>query len=536
MSGANGTVAKRLDASEVRTGAAGRWGEILRRSCPELSDALDAAPRHVTCPLPGHEDANPSFRISDAQRGQAICSCGSHDGFALIQKILNVDFPRAVEIVANELGITANATTPARSIMERVAVAKRITTSALEAFGAVVAERDGQPVCRLPVYNERGQSHSHFDLGDNGKLSKGMFKAGKGSSGLFFPGKHPKTGETWFLVEGPKDACALHSLGFNAAGINTCQMNAKYARLFRGGRVILVPDRDEASSEGFGVTANRLLGVAESVHLVTLPAELTPTNGADVRDVLAKQDGESLVRQAIEDAELVVLASEPRTTNSREAINLTDLGNAERFVRDHGQNVRYCHPWHRWLCWDGLRWRTDENEESRRLAKQSVRAIINEINGVDDIDERKRIFMWSLKSESMFRVDAMLRCAQSEVGIPVGVSELDQKPWLFNCANGTLDLQTGELRDPRQADLLTTASPTTATLFGRPIRSSRDSMRSVRAQERLEKDGLVERLKLDGSRVTNFLRITEAGTALAETLLPQSETEIQNDRDKRTTG
>ena len=61
-------------------------------------------------------------------------------------------------------------------------------------------------------------------------------------------------------------------------------------------------------------------------------------------------------------------------------------------------------------------------------------------------------------------------------------------------------------------------------------------MRSVRAQEWLEKDGLVERLKLDGSRVTNFLRITEAGTALAETLLPQSETEIQNDRDKRTTG
>jgi len=462
MSAHNGTAAKRIDTQDVKTAAAGRWAEILRMRCPELAEAIDADGRHVRCPTPGHDDHNPSFRFSDSAHGKAICSCGTFDGFSLIQELLNVDFPTAVEIVANELGITANTNvaTPTRSIIERVAASKRITVSAIEAFGGVIADRDGQAVVRLPVYNERGASHSHFDLGIDGKLAKGMFKPGVGSSGLFFPGKQPKTGEIWFIVEGVKDACALHQLGFKACGLNTCQMNAKYARLFRGCRVFLIPDRDEASAEGFEKTANRLLGVAESVHRVTLPGELTPNNGADVRDVLAKQDGESLVRQAIEDAELVVLASEPRTTNSREAINLTDLGNAERFIHDHHETVRYCHPWHRWLCWDGLRWKVDESEYARRLAKKTVRSIANEANQASDRDERRRLFAWSIRSESVERITALLKCAQSEERIPIAVDDLNQKSWLFNASNGTVDLKTGLLRKPSQDDLMTTASPT----------------------------------------------------------------------------
>jgi len=65
----------------------------------------------------------------------------------------------------------------------------------------------------------------------------------------------------------------------------------------------------------------------------------------------------------------------------------------------------------------------------------------------------------------------------------------------------------------------------TARLLDRPIRSSRDSMRSIRAQERLEKDGLIERLRLDGARNVNFLKITQAGEELAKTLSLQSDAE-----------
>ncbi len=39
-----------------------------------------------------------------------------------------------------------------------------------------------------------------------------------------------------------------------------------------------------------------------------------------------------------------------------EHFNLTDLGNSERFVAQHGQDVRYCYQWGKWLGWTGARW------------------------------------------------------------------------------------------------------------------------------------------------------------------------------------
>lgn len=112
----------------------------------------------------------------------------------------------------------------------------------------------------------------------------------------------PVAGETWLIVEGGKDAAALLNLGFNAAGLPTKEMSVKYARLFRAVHVVIIPDRDGSGEEGAQKTAARLFGVAASVHIATLPAEFKETDGDDVRDVLAKQDGEQLLRQAIADA------------------------------------------------------------------------------------------------------------------------------------------------------------------------------------------------------------------------------------------
>jgi putative DNA primase/helicase len=62
---------------------------------------------------------------------------------------------------------------------------------------------------------------------------------------------------------------------------------------------------------------------------------------------------------------------------------------------------------------------------------------------------------WALKSESALRINAMLDLARSEPGIPILPHELDRKPWLFNCPNGTLDLRTGRLREHRREDYIT---------------------------------------------------------------------------------
>jgi len=137
---------------------------------------------------------------------------------------------------------------------------------------------------------------------------KGKFAAGK-PAGLFFPHEAgnvrlPQAGETWHVVEGPKDAAALHGLGLLACGLNTCRLAAKFARLFKGVDVVLIPDRDKAGEEGAQHSAKVLRGLARSTCTAVLPAEFKESGGEDVRDILRRPGGRELVLQAIADAQV----------------------------------------------------------------------------------------------------------------------------------------------------------------------------------------------------------------------------------------
>jgi len=52
--------------------------------------------------------------------------------------------------------------------------------------------------------------------------------------------------------------------------------------------------------------------------------------------------------------------------------HLTDRGNAMRLAREHGEKLRYCYKWRKWLVWDGCRWQEDQTGEVDRCAKKTV--------------------------------------------------------------------------------------------------------------------------------------------------------------------
>ena len=137
--------------------------------------------------------------------------------------------------------------------------------------------------------------------------------------------------------------------------------------------------------------------------------------------------------------------------------NLTDLGNAERFVAHHGENVRYCYPWRKWLVWTGLRWERDESGKVHRLAKGAVRGIYEEAAAAEDENRRKALAQHATRSEAEAKIRAMLELAKSEV--PVSTDDLDADPWLLNCKNGTIDLRTGILQEHRREHLITKLAP-----------------------------------------------------------------------------
>jgi hypothetical protein len=189
--------------------------------------------------------------------------------------------------------------------IEVIARQKGVTADSLREFGATVIT---PTTIQLPCYGPDGKPCTTFSISTKSgtKASKGLFQKGK-SAGLFFPRQDgtvrlPQPGETWYLVEGPKDAAALHELGLLSCGLNTCRLSVKFARLFRGVEVILVPDRDRAGEKGSQFSAQVLRGVARSVRIAVLPAEFKESGGDDVRDVLRRAGGSDLVLQAIADA------------------------------------------------------------------------------------------------------------------------------------------------------------------------------------------------------------------------------------------
>jgi P4 family phage/plasmid primase-like protien len=148
--------------------------------------------------------------------------------------------------------------------------------------------------------------------------------------------------------------------------------------------------------------------------------------------------------------------SDPRLANKLSHFLQNDIGNAERLRRRFGDRLRYVVNIG-WFAWDGRRWQRDEDTiVARCFAQRTARAIFHECAFLTD-EARKGRASWAITSGSTSRLSAML--SEAEPHLALHPEELDRDPWLFNVANGTLDLRTGGLRPHRRDDFLTSASP-----------------------------------------------------------------------------
>lgn len=140
----------------------------------------------------------------------------------------------------------------------------------------------------------------------------------------------------------------------------------------------------------------------------------------------------------------------------------TESATAKRFIREHGENVRWCDPWKAWLVWDGRRWARDEMLAADALAKATAEGLWPEVSEQmrdEDSAGAKALLSYYRGTCSARGIANVLELAKSEPGIPILPDQLDAHPWLFNCDNGTVDLRTGERRPHRREDLLTKLCP-----------------------------------------------------------------------------
>ncbi|MBZ0096989.1 MAG: DUF5906 domain-containing protein [Sulfuricella sp.] len=140
-------------------------------------------------------------------------------------------------------------------------------------------------------------------------------------------------------------------------------------------------------------------------------------------------------------------------------INLTDTGNGQRLAARYGQDIRYSHALRKWLLWD-TRWIFDDAGGIIVLAKDTARGIYIEAAQQTDDTRRAATAKHATASESLPRLTAMVELAKSEPGIPIRPDELDRDPMLLGVRNGTVNLLTGGLREPRREDYITKSAMT----------------------------------------------------------------------------
>ena len=121
----------------------------------------------------------------------------------------------------------------------------------------------------------------------------------------------------------------------------------------------------------------------------------------------------------------------------------TDLGNAYRFVSQHGHEVRYIYDWNDWLIWDGRRWKIDNLGLVRKLAQMTTVSILDEARLMTDSKHAEELTKWGFRSQEHHVIIDMLE--ETKPLLSMDHNMLDQHPDLLNVSNGVLDLRNGEL-------------------------------------------------------------------------------------------
>lgn len=133
------------------------------------------------------------------------------------------------------------------------------------------------------------------------------------------------------------------------------------------------------------------------------------------------------------------------------------MGNAERFADTHLENVRYVSAWKKWIFWNGKRWIVGADDQVRRMAHTSVKSLYNQAAKENDADMAAKLAKWAAQSCRSSSITAMLK--ETAALLSIDSTVLDSNPWLFNCNNITIDLESGGIRPYRREDYITKIAP-----------------------------------------------------------------------------
>lgn len=213
-------------------------------------------------------------------------------------------------------------------------------------------------------------------------------------------------------------------------------------------------DRKQAGTTYGGITIRNAVATCQQIYL---PVDVhNISNGAeeDFADLEREQKKAADFQADLSNITLTLEEMKPHS-NPRYGRDEIGIGNAfadfflpiARYNRDRGI----------WYVYDGRIWRPDEGGlKVAELAKLLADKLYTFALQIKDEDTRNRYIKRVQKLQLRKNRKTMVEDAKSVHPIPM--SAFDRSTHLFNCQNGTLNLQTMEFREHRPDDFLTMVS------------------------------------------------------------------------------
>lgn len=268
----------------------------------ELQNAKPSGDGWMLARCPLHEDASPSLGYSTAT-GQWSCfsGCGKGDAFEFLVRTTGRPFKDVLLSLGERFGLPPPAPNG-------------------DGTGPIVyAYRDEAGTLLFEVH--RGPGKKFWQRKPNG--SGGWVNNVKGVRLVPYrlPELLARPTETVFVVEGEKDADALHAVGLlattNSGGAG--KWRESHSESLRGRDVVVVPDNDAPGRAHALQVANALNGIAASIKVVALPD--VPEKG-DVSDWLGAGHGAAELQDLAERTPLWESRSEEIPGTGRAVIRI----------------------------------------------------------------------------------------------------------------------------------------------------------------------------------------------------------------------
>lgn len=136
--------------------------------------------------------------------------------------------------------------------------------------------------------------------------------------------------------------------------------------------------------------------------------------------------------------------------------DLTEAGFALRLIEKYEPIMRACPEVDEWYIWDDTRWQQDKLKRRFEFARDIRQNVLDEITDIQDKKTSDAIYsFWRQAGKNNFISSAISLAGNFIPEIKIWYEDLDNNPWLFNCANGTLNLKTGQLQAFNPEDYLT---------------------------------------------------------------------------------